>query len=286
MRVCRVLCICKLAGLVTATLLAEGQAAPNFRRLQPGLEYAAIPMRPLLKGKLVIKVKDDKLHVVRLSPGRAKLRVLVASALDRNTRTAAQWAKEHRLAAAINLGMYLNDHLTHVGFLRSGGHTNSARWVSSYQSLLALGPRRAGLPTAQVVDREATKAARLLERYDTVVQNLRLIKQTGSRKPRGVWSPQPRRWSEAAVAFDRRGRLLFLFARAPLSMNELSELLLSLPLGIVRAMHMEGGPEASLSIHAGGVSLDLCGSFETGFVPDDSNSEQWPIPNVLGVARR
>jgi hypothetical protein len=26
------------------------------------------------------------------------------------------------------------------------------------------------------------------------------------------------------------------------------------------------------------------GSYETGFLPDDSNDRQWVIPNVLGVA--
>ena len=51
------------------------------------------------------------------------------------------------------------------------------------------------------------------------------------------------------------------------------------------AMHVEGGPEASLLIHTGGVDLDLCGSYETGFKEDDSNARQWAIPNVLGVAR-
>jgi len=50
-------------------------------------------------------------------------------------------------------------------------------------------------------------------------------------------------------------------------------------------MHLEGGPEASLSIHADGVDLDLAGSYETGFWPDDSNVRQWPIPNVIGVMR-
>lgn len=50
-------------------------------------------------------------------------------------------------------------------------------------------------------------------------------------------------------------------------------------------MHVEGGPEASLSIHTGGVDLDLCGSYETGFNENDSNTHQWAIPNVLGVAR-
>jgi hypothetical protein len=32
------------------------------------------------------------------------------------------------------------------------------------------------------------------------------------------------------------------------------------------------------------LDLDLSGSYETGFLSDDSNAQQWPIPNVLGVA--
>ena len=60
-------------------------------------------------------------------------------------------------------------------------------------------------------------------------------------------------------------------------MWEFNERLRALPLGIVRAMHVEGGPEASLSIHAGGIDLDLAGSYETGFHENDSNETQWPI---------
>jgi len=48
-------------------------------------------------------------------------------------------------------------------------------------------------------------------------------------------------------------------------------------------MHVEGGPEASLSIHTGELELDLSGSCETGFNANDLNHTQWPIPNVLGV---
>jgi hypothetical protein len=68
-------------------------------------------------------------------------------------------------------------------------------------------------------------------------------------------------------------------------MRELNRLLIASPLRIQRAMHLEGGPEASLSIHAGGLDLDLCGSFESGFWENESNSLQWPVPNVLGVER-
>ena len=69
-------------------------------------------------------------------------------------------------------------------------------------------------------------------------------------------------------------------------MRQFNDMALALPLDVVRAMHLEGGPEASLSIHVPGFDLDLCGSYETGFREDDTNARQWAIPNVLGVARR
>ncbi|MBV8202615.1 MAG: phosphodiester glycosidase family protein, partial [Acidobacteria bacterium] len=98
-----------------------------------------------------------------------------------------------------------------------------------------------------------------------------------------VWQQSARRWSEAAIAQDREGRILFLFSRSPLTMHDFNALLLGLPLAIVRAMHVEGGPEASLSVHAPGIDLDLAGSYETGFNESDANPAQWPLPNVLTV---
>jgi hypothetical protein len=81
------------------------------------------------------------------------------------------------------------------------------------------------------------------------------------------------------VAVDRQGRLLFIFSRYPYTMKELNDILLGLPLAIDNAMHMDGGPPASLSIHAGGVDLDLNGSFETGALESDAVPAQVPIHN-------
>jgi hypothetical protein len=270
---------------VPAPARAACPEALRWRRLQAGVAYAMADVACAGEPAQPVKVRDRALHLVRLEPAKVRLRALMTSALEgQQNLTAAQWAHRHRLALVINLGMYQNDHKTHVGHLRAGAHVNSKRWVPSYRSVLAFHPRQAGIPRAVVLDREDDGASAKLARYGAVAQNLRLIR--GGDKPRGVWSSQPRRWSEAALAQDEKGRLLLLFARAPLTMWELNRLLLALPLGVVRAMHLEGGPEASLSIHAGGVDLDLCGSFETGFVPDDSNTVQWPLPNVLGVERR
>jgi hypothetical protein len=48
-------------------------------------------------------------------------------------------------------------------------------------------------------------------------------------------------------------------------------------------MHVEGGPEASLSIRAPAFELHLNGSYATGAAGDDAAATQWPVPNVIGV---
>ena len=175
--------------------------------------------------------------------------------------------------------MYRDDKLTNVGHAHAPGHVNNAHWSEKYKSVLAFGPKQPELPAAEMVDLDAPGAEAGLAAYGTVVQNLRLIRAPG----RSVWGKQERRWSEAAVAADKAGRILFIFSRHPYAMNDCNDKLLALPLGITAAMHVEGGPEASLSIHAGGVDLDLNGSYETGFNENDGEKAQWPIPNLIAV---
>jgi len=219
-----------------------------------------------------------RLYVVRIDPARARVTAALASEEHGKRRTAAEWCRDSKLAVAINIGMFQNDGQSNVGYLRHGAHNNNARW-NDYNSVLALNPADHSQPRALWIDRDRISAAQQLANYEIVVQNLRLI--TANRH--NVWSLNNKRWSEAAIAMDSKGRVLFLFTRAPWSMHEFNELILNLPLDVAGAMHVEGGPEASLSIHTGGVNLDLAGSFETGFWPDDSNQKQWPIPNVFGV---
>lgn len=244
-------------------------AGVTWKTLQPGVEYAVVG-------------EAEPLHVVRIDASRSPIEAHFASAEDRRPRTAAEWCRFKGLAVAINLGMYAQDGLSNVGHAHAPKHVNNARWSAQYKSALGMAPARADLPAALLVDLDAPAARERLAAYGTVVQNLRLIRAPG----RSVWAQQPRRWSEAAVAADTQGRILFIFSRHPCSMADLNQKLLSLPLGIATAMHVEGGPEASLSIHAGGVDLDLNGSFETGFNENEAEVRQWPIPNVLATRRR
>jgi hypothetical protein len=266
-----------LAGAVGVFLLAATPhaVASPWRTVQPGVDYARFDLpNPLHVG-------ESRLHVVRIDPRVARFAPGLASEHGGQSRTAADWCREQGLAVAINMGMFRSDGLTNVGYLRSGSRANNGRW-NAYRSVLCVGPRQASRPKALWIDRDSdTAIPPRAGEYGIVVQNLRLIRNPG----RSVWPPTAKRWSEAAVGMDAGGRLLFLFARCPLSMAEFNRAVLGLPLGVMQAMHVEGGPEASLSLHAGGFDLDLCGSYETGFHEGDSNHLQWPIPNVLGVKR-
>jgi hypothetical protein len=255
-----------LWSLVTA---AQGVA---FQPLQPGVEYGTLRLtkRP--------EAGDGMLHLVRIDPAVAELDLGLASQTGQ-LRTAAQWAHAKDFSVVINAGMYETDYRSNVGRLVHGAHVNQGPWKKSYQSVLVFGPLTPGLPRAQLLDRDAPGFEEQVKGYRTVVQNLRLVKGQGE----NVWKPNKRRWSEAFVGVDAEGRVLFGFTRTPFEMATLMELVLASDLRLVRAMHVEGGPEASLSIRSATVNLDLAGSYETGFFPRDDNRQQWELPNVLGV---
>jgi phosphodiester glycosidase len=242
---------------LSLALATAGSAQPvAWRTLQNGVELATI----------------GPLYVVRVTPPQAHLTVALASETGSGPRTAADWCRTAGLAVAINAGMFKGDGRSNVGYLRHGSHENNPRW-NDYQAVLAIHK-----DSVLWIDRD--QSSKDLSSFDIVIQNLRLI--TTRRK--NVWAATPRKWSEAAVAIDSKNRLLFLFSRAPYTMHDFNDMLLKLPLDIAGAMHVEGGPEASLSIHVKGFDLDLAGSYETGFLEDDTNPRQWPIPNVLGVS--
>jgi uncharacterized protein YigE (DUF2233 family) len=257
-------------------LASIGQAEDQWKSLEKGIEYGILQVQPFPE------IGDGTVHIVRIDPAKAKLKLLLASEYSKKSRTTAQWCKEFNLVSAINAGMFHKDLITNVGYLKNGSHIQNKRWNSKYKSVLALDPKKDGIPPAIIIDLDEPDAIKSLSDYNAVVQNLRLMKGNGV----NVWAKQDNKWSESAVGMDRDGRILFLFCRSPLTMRDFNEVIKSLGLGVVRMMHMEGGPVASLSIRTPGFTLDLVGSYETTILANDTNKEQWPIPNIIGVQAR
>ena len=121
---------------------------------------------------------------------------------------------------------------------------------------------------------------RLRKRYRSIVQSPRLLGCAGEALP---WLDK-KQYSAAAIGLDRAGRLVFIHARAALTMAELSQTLAGLDLA--GALFLEGGPEASLVVRGSEGELLRMGSYETNFVENDANQAFWWLPNIIGLEAR
>ena len=263
------------ALVITAVTWPAPAHASPWRQLEPGLELAVLAAhRKSFTG-------DSKVTVLRIDPSRWAFRLLTARALGSRMKTADAWAKEHKLVAVINASMFLTDGRTSTGLMRGGAHVNNPKVHPDFGAFFVFGPRKPGLPPVQLVDRYAVPAWReVIDRYETVVQNYRMI--SASRK--NLWSRKKMVSSIACVAVDGAGRVLFIHSRSPYTVHDFNEILLRLPLDVRSTMYVEGGPEASLFVSAGGHEVRRVGSYERGFF-DETNEWFWPMPNVLGVTR-
>ena len=263
-------------------MVRPGPAQPtevDWTEHGPGLQSAQIQVDRRTP------VGDSTLVVLRADPAVWSPRLLIGARHDSlRARTARRWAESFDLAVVANAGMYARDHATHVGYLRTAdGHVHNPE-VNHYKSAAAFAPKHDALPPFRIFDLDETPIDTVRARYRGVVQNLRLIKRPGENR----WPPKDERWSECALATDQKGRLLFVFSRSPYSMHVFNEVLLSLPLNIVAAQHLEGGPEASLFLRPPGDSTSAqgwVGSWETGFKESNANEGFWPLPNVIGLTR-
>ena len=235
--------------------------------------------------KLPDATSHSKRTVVRIDPNLWELVFAgITQPGEELTKTAREWCESHKLVAAINAGMFATDYRTHTGYLKYRDHINS-RYINNYQSVMAFDPVEGkDFPPFRIydLDESGVTLQTIKNEYRAVIQNLRLIKKPGI----NVWKQQDRKWSEATIGEDKEGRILFIFTRYPFSMHDLNTVLLKSGIGIVAAQHLEGGPEAQLYIKVGDFELELCGSYETSYNEDDSNSASWPIPNIIGLKQR
>jgi hypothetical protein len=257
-------------ALLAALVCAQ---APAWRALEPGLDYGLFDGPP--------GPGDRKIVVVRIDTARFELRLLNASAPGEDgTLSVRAWALRAGASAAINASMYQEDYRTSVSLMRTRDHVNQRR-LSKDKAVLAFDPLVSGVPPARIVDRECEDLAEAERRYGTLVQSIRMV----SCDRRNVWAPSERRYSTAAVGVDRRGRILFIHARTAWSVHDLVTALLGLPIDLVQAMYVEGGPEAQLFVRGGGLEVERVGGFE-GAPRAADNLQAWPVPNVIAAVRR
>jgi len=278
--------VLSLSSLLAVDSARGGDPDP-WTVLAPGLELGEFPVDP------EPGIGDGVITVLRIDASSWELGLYCAAdpSLSRESpggsgvpanRTARAWCRDAGLVAAINAGMFAQDYTTHVGYLAAGDYVNNDN-VNGYESVAVFGSLLPDGPPFRIFDRDDGAEVVLLRRsFRHLVQNLRLIKRPGENR----WSRQKKRWSEAALGEDAEGRALFLFCGTPYTMHHLNRLLIGLPIGLIAAQHLEGGPEAQLYVKVGGFEREWKGVFETGFFQGDGTGSAWPVPNVIGVRGR
>jgi len=264
-----------ILALAFGALIASG--APEWQTLAPGMELRYVTPHGA-------SGSNSAITILRIDPRQWELALLGTSQTGELAgHTAREWCMKGKFTAAINAGMFSTDGKSHIGYMRNGEYVNSSK-RNSYQSVAAFNPHDGGTAAFRIFDLDAPGVSfeGILKDYGAVVQNLRLIKRAGV----NAWPSQDKKWSEAALAEDDRGRILFIFLREPFSMHDLNQELLGAGMGIVAAQHLEGGPEAQLYFRAGGVEKEMFGSYGASLRVNGESTIPWPIPNVLAVRPR
>lgn len=227
---------------------------------------------------------DAPITILKIDPAFYSLKLLSASEHGRNPRTIKEWCNDFRLLAAINASMYQNeDPLKSTGYMKNYDHINNAHFNPIFGAFIVFNPIDASYPGVQIVDRRLQNNWKgVIEKYDTVIQNYRMISEG---KRRG-WPQQQRLYSNAAIGMDKGHNVLFIYSRAPFSTHDFIHILLSLPINIQNAVYLEGGPEATLHINLDEIDRTAEKAAGTGFTEYDDNNSALKIPNVIGIVRQ
>jgi uncharacterized protein YigE (DUF2233 family) len=227
------------------------------------------------------KINDLKITIVKIDPKFYSFRLLCASEYGKIKMTAKKWCQKHNLISAINAGMYQEDGIRNVGYMKNFSHMNNPKLNTTYKAVLAFNPIESTIPEIQIIDLKCQDFERLRFKYQTLVQNIRMI----SCQQENVWSKQDKAWSMAVFGIDKSGNALFIFTESHYSGYDFANKLLSLPISIYNAMYLEGGQEANLYFSANEVKVERIGR-PTSLNGNDNTPVARSIPNVIGIAKK
>jgi len=263
-------------GLVTlALLLLAGAGFAARAQDVPGIvvERVTLPQRSELS------VGDATATIVRVDLRRYRFTFLTQR--DGAARPLHRWVREHALAGGINAGMFLHGGRP-CGFVQLRGAVLNDRRPPQFRGVLAFDPL--GQLASFAIGGEGCPSGLdgMRAQFGSVLQGTRNLIDCRGTPTR--WST--RRYSSASLGVDREGRAVLVHVRTPYRMQALARMLAAPEIGIRGLVFMEGGPEASVFVHAEGKHVALMGSWEDGFHEADDLHEMWDLPNVVGFEAR
>ncbi len=248
------------------------QLAPQipWENKQPGLDLAQINLKTFSPNT------DGQLRILRINPHFFQFLLLSKGQTKSFPKTLTQWARDAKLAAAINASMYLPDGQTSTGYMRSGEYVNNPKRVSKFGAYFLAQPKNSELVAARIVERDHPQLEQLLKQYSVVIQNYRLISSNRDI----LWSKGGQKHSIAAVGEDIKGNILFFHCAKPMDAHSFAQIILKLPLHIHTVMYVEGGVQAGMVLRLPHEDFFWSGRHPAEFFLGNVGVA---LPNILGI---
>ncbi|RMF58391.1 MAG: hypothetical protein D6748_08850, partial [Calditrichaeota bacterium] len=109
---------------------SEGNTGGQWLKVAEGLKYREF------EAPVKSTVGDSRIAVLNINPQIYDFKLICASELDQKPRTIEDWGENLNLIAAINAGMFQQDLLTSVGFLKNYEYYNNP-YLNNNNSIFA-----------------------------------------------------------------------------------------------------------------------------------------------------
>lgn len=249
----------------------------SWRSVVPGFEAGELPV-------IADGIEVDRILVARIDPAKFRFEVLndpsAATALD-------DWMKRTRAALIVNGSYYARDGGPATPSV-IGGQLRGPKEYDARQGAFVAKDRKAG-----IVDLKTADWRRVLDGADAgFVSFPLLVTDDGSNR-----APQESRWlaNRSFIAEDAHGHILIGTTKGGFfTLWRLGEFLKKAPLGIQRALDLDGGPVACQGVALNGFARRTCGSWEmrvdasgkAKLLPTASPLFQPPMPLAIAVFAR
>jgi hypothetical protein len=251
--------------------MAQRTAAPRWRNLGPGLEFAT------MRGDPYCRRGSAAIALLRLDPARVTLRVLHCSRQPEGAPLSAlEWQRRLDAVAVFNAGQYYPD-FSYMGLLVSNGEVVSAKEHPAFHAALVAAPV-AGGAQARVLDLDHVSIRRERGRWKEVAQSFMLFDHRGKLRVRRSELIANR----TAVAEDRKGRIVIATTEGGYTLWEFGRLLAASSLGLSHAMSMDGGREAELCVRTPGFRY----ASYARWAEAERGEAGVPLPAVVAVGLR
>jgi hypothetical protein len=194
-------------------------------------------------------------------------------------KTIEEWAAHLKAPVVFNAGQF-GENLEYLGWLKRDGEWLSPAKKPLWKGLLVSGPLD-GAVWGRIVDLDHADPTEVVERYRHVIQSMMLLDAEHKIRVRDTDLTACR----SVVAEDQRGRIMLIITEGATTLADLARWLPQTPLGVVRAMNLDGGIESQLAIATPELSLVVYGQHGTGgtaFSPGPGQI-RYPLPAVVAI---